>query len=197
MIERRPVRNGCRKVSTIASKEVSMRRFMPAVPLMLACIVSPMATADAVPVQTVQKVDLNRYVGTWYEIANFPRFFLPKCVADTVSQYTANSDGTVSIKNSCRTRDGGTNEAYGIATPLKGSDNTRMEVTFVRPFTANYVVVGLDPDYRWTVIGSVNRKSLWILSRTPQLPKPELDQALSVASAQGFPMQNLHYTPQD
>lgn len=72
-----------------------------------------------------------------------------------------------------------------------------MEVSFIRPFSADYVVVGLDPDYRWTVIGSVNRKSLWILSRTPQLPKPELDQALSVASALGYPMQNLHYTPQD
>jgi apolipoprotein D and lipocalin family protein len=72
-----------------------------------------------------------------------------------------------------------------------------MEVSFIRPFSASYVVVGLDPGYRWTVIGSVNRKSLWILSRTPQLPKPELDQALAVASAQGYPMQKLHYTPQD
>ncbi|HEY0295910.1 MAG TPA: lipocalin family protein [Bordetella sp.] len=174
-----------------------MRRFVSAVPLTLACIVSPPATAGAAPVQAVQKVDLNRYVGTWYEIANFPRFFLPHCVADTVSEYTANGDGTFAIKNRCRTRDGGTNEAYGTATPLQGSDNTRMEVTFMRPFSADYVVVGLDPDYRWTVIGSVNRKSLWILSRTPQLPKPELDQALSVASAQGYPMQKLHYTPQD
>jgi apolipoprotein D and lipocalin family protein len=65
------------------------------------------------------------------------------------------------------------------------------------PFSADYVVVGLDPDYRWTVIGSVNRKSLWILSRTPRLPKAELEQALSIASAQGFPMQNLRYTAQD
>lgn len=174
-----------------------MRRFMSAVPLTLACIVPPPATAGAAPVRAVQKVDLNRYVGTWYEIANFPRFFLPQCVADTVSEYTANSDGTVAIKNRCRTRDGGINEAHGIATPLKGSGNARMKVTFVWPFSGDYVVVGLDPNYRWTVIGSVNRKSLWILSRTPQLPKPELDQALSVASAQGYPMQKLHYTPQD
>jgi apolipoprotein D and lipocalin family protein len=174
-----------------------MRRFASAVPLTLACIVSSSATADAVPVRAVQKVDLNRYMGTWYEIANFPRFFLPKCVADTVSEYTVNSDGTIAIENRCRTQSGGINEAHGTATPMKGSDNTRMEVTFIRPFSADFVVVGLDPDYRWTVIGSVNRKSLWILSRTPQLPKPELDQALAVASAQGYPMQNLHYTPQD
>jgi apolipoprotein D and lipocalin family protein len=174
-----------------------MRRFVSAVPLTLACIASSPASAGAAPVQAVRKVDLSRYVGTWYEIANFPRFFLPKCVADTVSEYTLNSDGTVAIKNRCRTQDGGTNQAYGTATPLKGSGNTRMEVSFIRPFSADYVVVGLDPDYRWTVIGSVNRKSLWILSRTPQLPKPELDQALAVANAQGYPMQNLHYTPQD
>ena len=174
-----------------------MRRFVSAMPLMLACLAPCAATADAVPVQAVQKVDLGRYVGTWYEIANFPRFFLPKCVADTVSEYTLNRDGTVAIKNRCRTQDGGINQAFGTATLLKGSDNTRMEVSFIRPFSADYVVVGLDSDYRWTVIGSVNRKSLWILSRTPQLPKPELDQALAVAGAQGYPMQNLHYTPQD
>lgn len=174
-----------------------MHRFMFAVPLTLACIVPPSAAADEEPVQAVQKVDLNRYVGTWYEIANFPRFFLPKCVADTVSEYTANSDGSIAIKSRCRTQDGGIDEENGTARPMKDSDNTRLEVTFIRPFTANYVVLGLDPDYHWTVIGSVNRKSLWILSRTPQLPKPELDRALAVASAQGYPMQNLHYTPQD
>ena len=174
-----------------------MRRFIFAMPLMLACFVASSAAADSVPVQSVRKVDLNRYLGTWYEIANFPRFFLPKCVADTVSEYTLNGDGTVAIENRCRTRDGRINQAYGTATPMKGSDNTRMQVSFIRPFSADYVVVGLDPDYRWTVIGSVNRKSLWILSRTPQLPKPELDEALSAAGAQGYPMQQLHYTPQD
>jgi apolipoprotein D and lipocalin family protein len=174
-----------------------MRRFVCAVPLTLACIVPPSAAADSAPVQAVQAVDLNRYMGTWYEIANFPRFFLRQCVADTVSEYKANSDGTIAITNRCHTRDGETNEAYGTATLLQGSDNTRMQVTFMRPFSADYVVVGLDPDYRWTVVGSVNRKSLWILSRTPQLPKPELDRALSAASAQGYPMQKLHYTPQD
>ena len=174
-----------------------MHRLVSAIPLALACIASSSAAADAVPVQAVRRVDLNRYVGTWYEIANFPRFFLAKCVADTVSEYSINNDGTVAIENRCRTQDGGVNQAYGTATPLKGSDNTRMEVSFVRPFSANFVVVGLDPDYRWTVIGSVNRKSLWILSRTPQLPKPELDEALSAAGAQGYPMQQLHYIPQD
>lgn len=174
-----------------------MRRFVSAAPLMLACIAPCAAKADAAPVQAAQKVNLSRYMGIWYEIANFPRFFLPRCVADSVSEYTLNSDGTVAIKNRCRTQDGGINQAYGTATPLKGSDNARMEVSFIRPFSADYVVVGLDPEYRWTVIGSVDRKSLWILSRTPQLPKSELDQALAVASAQGYPMQKLHYTPQD
>lgn len=174
-----------------------MRRFFTAVLLMLACI-KPWATgAEAAPAGPVQKLDLNRYVGTWYEIANFPRFFLPQCVADTVSDYTANRNGTVTIDNRCRTRDGRITETRGTATLLKGSGYARMRVTFMWPFSADYVVVGLDPDYRWTVIGSVNRKSLWILSRTPRLPKAELEQALSIASAQGFPMQNLRYTAQD
>lgn len=154
------------------------------------------AAADVPAVQSVAKVEVGRYLGTWYEIATFPRFFQQQCVSDTVAEYSANSDGTIAVKNTCKTRDGSLNESYGTATLLPDSSNAKMEVSFLRPFSGNYWVIGLDPDYRWSVIGSPNRKSLWILSRTPQLPKPQLDQALAAATAQGYPMEKLEYTPQ-
>jgi apolipoprotein D and lipocalin family protein len=79
---------------------------------------------------------------------------------------------------------------------VEGSDNARLKVSFFWPFKSDYWVIGLDPDYRWAVVGNPNRKYLWLLSRTPQLPKPLLDAALASASAQGFDLSQLRYTQQ-
>jgi apolipoprotein D and lipocalin family protein len=174
-----------------------MHRFASLIPLTLACIAPPLVAADLAPVQTVPKVEVQRFLGTWYQIATFPRFYQDQCVADAVAEYSANDDGTVAVKNRCKTRDGSINEATGTATPVEGSNNAKMEVSFIRPFHGDYWVIGLDPNYRWSVVGSPNRKSLWILSRTPKMPKDELNDALATASAQGFPLQQLQYTPQD
>jgi apolipoprotein D and lipocalin family protein len=69
-------------------------------------------------------------------------------------------------------------------------------VSFFWPFSGDYWILGLDPEYRFAVVGSPNRKYLWILSRTPQLPAPLLDAALSAAQAQGFDLKELRYTSQ-
>jgi apolipoprotein D and lipocalin family protein len=86
-------------------------------------------------------------------------------------------------------------EATGHATVVEGSANARLKVSFFWPFKADYWVIGLDPDYRWAMVGNPNRKYLWLLSRTPQLPKPLLDAALASASAQGFDLSQFRYTP--
>jgi apolipoprotein D and lipocalin family protein len=177
-----------------------MRVLIPA--LFLASALSPLsapvlaATDDPPPVQTVPKVEASRYMGIWYEIANFPRFFQAKCVSDTTADYGVTDDGKVSVKNRCRTRDGSFDEITGIAEPVQGSHNAKLKVSFMRPFWGDYWVIALDPDYRWSVIGSPNRKSLWILARTPQLPADELKKALAAAEQQHYPMDKLRYTQQ-
>ncbi|WP_374352079.1 lipocalin family protein [Chitinimonas sp.] len=152
------------------------------------------AQAEA-PVASVAQLDLNRYMGQWYEIASFPMFFQRQCIADTTANYAIRPDGAVSVLNRCRTKDG-FDSAEGKATVVEGGNNAKLKVSFFWPFKADYWVIGLDPDYRWAVVGNPNRKYLWLLSRTPNLPKPLLDEALAAASAQGFDLAQLRYTPQ-
>ena len=165
--------------------------------LMLGLSCSVVSAQPSAEVQTVPKVDLERYVGKWYEIANFPMFFQRKCVGDTTAEYAANADGTIAVKNRCREEDGTFNEADGTATVVENSGNAKLEVSFFKPFKGDYWVIGLDPEYKWSVVGAPNRKYLWILSRTPTLDAASLEQALAAAKAQGYTFEELRYTKQD
>ncbi|MBC7918506.1 MAG: lipocalin family protein [Rhodoferax sp.] len=147
------------------------------------------------PVSSVPSVDLTRYSGKWFEIASFPMFFQRNCMADTTAEYAPAPEGAISVRNRCRT-DSGFDEAVGKATVVEGFNNSRLKVSFFWPFKADYWVVGLDPEYRWAVVGNPNRKYLWVLSRSPQLPAPLLEAALASATAQGFDLTQLRYTPQ-
>ena len=152
-------------------------------------------TAPVPPVASVASVDLARYVGKWFEIGSFPMYFQRNCIADTTAEYTLTPQGKVQVTNRCRT-DSGFDEAIGSATAVEGFDNSRLKVSFFWPFKADYWVIGLDADYRWAVVGNPNRKYLWLLSRTPQLPPALLEAALAAASAQGFDLSQLRYTRQ-
>jgi apolipoprotein D and lipocalin family protein len=151
------------------------------------------AHAESLPVQSVGKVDLGRYVGKWYEIAAFPMFFQRQCIADTTAEYALRPDGDIAVVNRCRTETG-FDEAVGKAWTAGGTENSQLKVSFFWPFRSDYWVVGLDDDYQWAVVGNPNRKYLWILSRTPQLPREQLDRALQAAAGQGFDLAQLKYT---
>lgn len=147
------------------------------------------------PVASVPSVDLPRYSGKWFEIASFPMFFQRKCIADTTAEYTPAPEGTITVRNRCRT-ESGFDEAVGKATVVEGTGNSQLKVSFFWPFKADYWVLGLDPEYRWAVVGNPNRKYLWVLSRTPQIPPALLAAALASASGQGFDLTQLRYTAQ-
>jgi apolipoprotein D and lipocalin family protein len=151
------------------------------------------AHAETAPVRSVESVDLGRYAGKWYEIAAFPMFFQRRCVGDTTAEYAAGPDGGIKVVNRCRTEDG-FDEAVGKAWVVEGSGNSRLKVSFFWPFRSDYWILGLDEGYRWAVVGNPDRKYLWVLSRTPQLPKEELDKALESAASQGFDLSRLKYT---
>ena len=154
------------------------------------------ALAEPLPVQSVPHVDLQRYSGKWYEIAAFPMFFQRRCIGDTTAEYQMSPGGDVKVVNRCRTETG-FDEAVGKAWPVNGRGNGQLKVSFFWPFRADYWIVGLDEAYRWAVVGNPNRKYLWILSRSPQLPRDQLDAALEVAASQGYDISQLKYTPQE
>lgn len=167
----------------------------PSALLAAVVFVLPSVALAQAPVSSVPSVDLARYSGKWFEIASFPMFFQRNCVGDTTAEYAAAPDGSLSVHNRCRT-DGGFDDATGKATVVEGFGNSRLKVSFFWPFKSDYWVLGLDPEYRWAVVGNPNRKYLWVLSRTPQLPPKLMEAALASASAQGFDLTQLRTTAQ-
>jgi apolipoprotein D and lipocalin family protein len=153
------------------------------------------------PVQTVAAVDLERYLGTWYEIARIPNSFQDgsgrRCVATTAS-YALRPDGQVAVTNRCLDAAEGNREvtATGTAYAVPGSNNAKLRVSFFWPFYGDYWVIGLDPFYRWAVVGAPDREYLWVLSRRPEMPAGHYAQAVGAAAAQGFDLSRLQPTPQ-
>jgi lipocalin/ligand-binding SRPBCC domain-containing protein len=144
------------------------------------------------PVRTVESVDLQRYVGDWYEVARFPNRFQRRCVSDVRARYVVRSDGRLDVLNQCRTADG-TIEARGVARVVDTRTSAKLKVRFAPaplsflPFVwGDYWILGLAADYSWAVVGSPDRNYLWILSRTRELPAPALAEALAAARANGF-----------
>ena len=122
------------------------------------------------PLQTVAKVDLSRYLGTWYEIASFPQGFQEGCTG-TMATYSLRDDGTIDVLNRCRkdSLDGKESVANGRARVVDAATNAKLEVSFFGPFWGPYWIIDLGADYEYAVVGHPGRDYLWILSRTPQL----------------------------
>jgi len=153
------------------------------------------STFTAKEVKTVPYVDLNQYLGKWYEIARLPLFFERNCIGDATAEYSLKSEQQINISNRCRTTNGWI-ESKGYANIEELSGNAKLRVTFFWPFFGNYWIIGLDPNYQWAVVGEPSKKYLWILSRDKVLSKSELDKAIEVALAQGYDLKKLIRTPQ-
>ncbi len=138
--------------------------------LSAACATTTTKREGLPPLQTVEHVDLPRYLGTWYEIASYPQRFQKGCTA-TTADYTLRDDGKITVLNRCRkdTLDGKLDEAKGLARVVDTTTNAKLEVSFFRPFWGDYWIIDLDPEYRFAVVGHPGRDYLWILSREPQL----------------------------
>ncbi|WP_157670091.1 lipocalin family protein [Chitinibacter sp. GC72] len=164
--------------------------------LLISCASWAADATPAAPVRTVAEVDLNRYLGQWYEIAKFPMYFQRNCVADTTANYSKNPDGSIKVVNRCRKESGEYQQAEGKATAVDNTQNSQLKVSFFWPFKSDYWIIGLDTDYQWAVVGNPERKYLWILSRTPKLSEPALQAAQKAAIDQGYDLRQLDYTRQ-
>ena len=146
--------------------------------------------------ETVSRVDLARYTGQWYEIARLPNGFQKKCADSVSANYTLRSDGSIKVVNRCRKASGAFTTATGKAKIVNKTTNAKLKVTFFWPFYGDYWIIGLDPEYRWAVVGEPHRKYLWILSRTPHMPETDYQRAIEQARAAGYDPQRLIKTPQ-
>ncbi|HEY5850445.1 MAG TPA: lipocalin family protein [Lysobacter sp.] len=152
---------------------------------------------------TVPSVDLTRYLGTWYEIARLPMRYEPEDFHNITATYSLNPDGTVKVDNRAVNGNGENEQSIGEATVVEGSGNAKLEVSFMPdelkwiPFTkGDYWILRVDDGYRAALVGSPDRKYLWLLSREPSLAEARQQEFLATAREQGYELDELIRTPQ-
>jgi apolipoprotein D and lipocalin family protein len=143
----------------------------------------------------VARVDLERYMGRWYEAARLPNAFQAVCAADTQAEYRLDGQ-TVRVRNACRREDGSVAEALGVARVVADSGNAKLRVSFFRPFYGDYWILALEENYRWVLVGEPRRRYAWVLARHADLAAAELEAALARASDLGFDRAAFQPTPQ-
>jgi apolipoprotein D and lipocalin family protein len=141
------------------------------------------------PLEVVPHVDLKKYLGKWYEIAHLPAKFQEGCT-DTTATYNLSKDGSISVLNEC-TRNGKVKQSKGKAKVVDKNSNAKLKVTFFWPFYGDYWIINLGKDYDYAVVGTPNRKYLWILSRTLQMDDELFSQLIEFAKAKGFDVSKL------
>jgi len=155
-----------------------------------------LAAEESKPLQTVSSVDLDRYVGKWYEISRYPNKFQKECASDTTAEYTLAKDGKIKVVNSCRKSDGKLKQSKGTAKVVDKKSNAKLKVTFFWPFYGDYWIIDLGKDYEYAVVSEPKREYLWILSRTPSMAPEQYSEILSKLSEKGFDTSRLIKTKQ-
>jgi apolipoprotein D and lipocalin family protein len=144
------------------------------------------------PLATVPSVDLEKYMGRWFEIASFPQSFQKGCHC-TTAEYSMTDKGYVKVVNTCRkdSADGKVKTADGKAFVVPGSGNAKLRVQFFWPFRGDYWIIDLAPDYSYAVVGDPSRKYLWILCRTPQMDETLYKEIVGRTASKGFDVSKL------
>jgi len=145
---------------------------------------------------TVSSVDLQRYAGTWYEMASFPTWFQKGCLC-TTAEYAVRGD-YVEVKNSCRkgSATGELDVSTAKAWAVPGTGNSQMKVQFFWPFKGDYWIIALDENYQWALVGHPDREYLWILSRKPRMEESLYRELVEKAKKKGYDVTRLNRTDQ-
>ena len=151
--------------------------------------------SEQLKTETIKELDLQRYLGTWYEIARFDHSFERGLVGATAT-YSLRDDGKIKVLNQGfrNTLDGELNVAEGKA-KLTGEPG-KLKVSFFWIFYADYYILELDENYQWALIGSKSDKYLWILSRTPKLEDNVKNLILHFAEKRGYDTSKLIWVEQ-
>ena len=150
------------------------------------------------PLDLVPALDLQRYLGRWYEVARYQHGF-EKTLVGATAEYALRDDGKVSVLNSGfkKTLEGKYTDVKAVAWRPDDAVPGALKVKFFGLFSSDYLVFGLDDvDYQWALVGNNNRNYLWFLSRTPEVAPELLEKMKGVAEAQGYDLSKLYIVPQ-
>jgi len=157
----------------------------------------PMLNHPKGPLDTVQKVDLHRYMGDWRVIANIPYFAEKDCI-DSIETYRQRPDGA--IDNIFTFRKGSftspQKQVRARAVVFNHQTNAEWRITFFKIITAKYLIIDLDQSYQWTVVGHPSRKYGWIMAREKNLPTTTYNAILSRLADQGYDPRKFVKVPQ-
>jgi len=171
----------------------------PAITVLLCLVCASCAASQSAPeLPTATSVDLTRYQGTWYEIARLPNWFQKGCT-QSKAIYKLLESGDVAVLNECLTTTGKPKVAFGTASVVDKQSNAKLEVVFDNWFSrlfpfltkGKYWILYLDTEYQTVIVGTPDRKYLWILARTPQLEEQMYQQLVRRAQALGFETDRL------
>jgi len=151
---------------------------------------------------TAGAVDLSRYSGRWFEIARLPMRF-QKANEAAMAEYGTNADGTISVHNIAIRPDGSQRDIRGYATVLNPPENTKLAVRFKTwfgplipvPKEGNYWILHVDEHYQEAIVGTPNRKYLWLLARTAAISEARYAALVTRADQLGFDTSRLLKDP--
>lgn len=153
--------------------------------------------ASPQPIRTVEQVDLPRFMGDWYVIANIPTF-IEQGAYNAVESYRLAEDG--SIDTTFRFRDGGFDGELKKYHPLgfvrEDGGNAVWDMQFIWPFRAEYRIIYLSADYAHTIIGRSKRDYVWIMARSPEIAEPAYADMLAFLAEQGYDISLIEKVPQ-
>jgi apolipoprotein D and lipocalin family protein len=151
------------------------------------------------PLASVAALDIERYLGTWQQVALIPNRFQAHCVGDTTAEYSRLPAGRLRVRNRCRLADGRFDEVQGVARPNAAYGRPGvLQVRFAPawlsflPFVwGDYWIMALTEDYSAALIGAPSREYLWILARKKPLPAAVMAEFRNIAAAAGFDVSRL------
>jgi apolipoprotein D and lipocalin family protein len=162
--------------------------------LLAACVAGP--SGNPSPPQPAKTVELDRYLGHWYEVARYDMRFEKGCEGVT-AEYSKRPDGLIRVLNTCRQGavDGPAKTSEGRARVVDAATNAKLQVSFFGPFWGDYWVMDHADDYSWSIVGEDSGKYLWLLTRKP--PTGLEREALTArAKAMGYDVSMLRPTLQ-
>jgi len=161
--------------------------------LLAACSTAPKPN----PLRTVDRVDLDRFMGDWYVLGTIP-WFVEKNNVGTMDIYRMRPDGKIDVTYAFHKKslDAPRQEMKALARVVDTKSNAEWRVQFLWPFEAPFLVIDLSPDYRFTTIGYPDRSLIWIMGRSPEVSDEDYARLLANAGEQGYDVSRIVRVPQ-
>ncbi|MDO8825509.1 lipocalin family protein [Methylophaga sp.] len=149
------------------------------------------------PIRTENYVDINRFMGDWYVIANIPTF-IEKGAHNAVETYELNDDGTIATTFTFNkdSFDGEQKQYHPKGFITDTESNAVWGMQFIWPIKADYRIVYLNDDYTQTIVGREKRDFVWIMARTPKIPEKDYLEMLQLLAEEGYDISQIQKVPQ-